>query len=800
MSFSFAENRDRVLRAPLYALSTLVARCWVRDRNLWVFGRRQGVGEGPLAVYREARHDPHLRLVWLTQDAEQAAQATAEGIEHHPVDSWSGRWLTLRAGVLVLAYGLGDVARPFAAGAHVLQTWHGAPLKKIHLDSPVSSSSRLFTWLFRRSGKLIGTVPAGSELVAERFRSAWGWSDADRVPALGDPRCDTLFRIGGPQAPDGAAAEARRHTRALLADLWGTTEADLPAHLVLYAPTWRDGEVGPSLAPEDLTEELVADLRRADAWLVLRSHPSGSTAGAFDDPDLPVRLLLPETLNDVNGALPGFDALVTDYSAIAIDYAALGRPVVGYVPDLAEYTARRGLYEPYEVFSGGAHAATWGPVVRMLADALTDPAALEALAERTGRQLQRRYHARTDGRSAARVVARVRSRVGLAPYPAPEDAGVRTVVHVTEALGGVEIYLRLLVEHWDDPETRLSFVLATDGPFATWLRGRGHEVRVTAMPRTRGKVGELRGVAPLRQVLDELGPDLVHLHSSQAGFLGRLALRGSGTPVVYTPHAFHYLGRTGLSRQVFLRAERVLDRVCPSTVVGTSPSEHRRVVEEVRVPGQRATWLLNGVAVPAQGGTGRTTGSTAGVRPMEVGMVGRVTHQKNIEMFLRVVVEMRGEPVRFTLIGAGHYADDRARLEAAMAATGVGAEELTVLDWMPHEELLAWKERCDAIVLTSRYESYGYVLAEAAARGVPVVGTRVDGLRDIVLEERTGLLVDPDDHRGMAAALRSLADPTVRASYGRAAAQHAREVLSVERFVRQLSDLYTSVGPVPADA
>lgn len=413
--FTFAENRTRLVRAPLYAVMGLVGLLFPRDPDLWVFGRRNGVGEGPLAVLTAAGAlEPRIRRVWIAQGPEQQREALDLGLESYLASSVQAWWVTLRAGVLVLAYGLGDVVRPCAPGAHIVQTWHGAPLKRIRLDSPVSLGQtpfgRVGAWafagLFKAAGRIIGTVPTSSILVAERFQSAWGWPDRKRIAVLGDPRCDVLLRAD----PATVRDEARR----ALAKHWGVSA--LPQHLVLYAPTWRDGGTGPAFRREDLTEKARKQLADADCWLVLRAHPWGSAAGSIEesDPDLPVRFASPVELGDINQVLAAFDVLITDFSAIAVDYSLLVKPQVFYAPDLAAYISSRGLYEDYERFTGGHFHDSWANVLAEVHRVLTDPEEGRENVEQTSAQILDRYHDFRDGRAAERLVRHVRDRTARA--------------------------------------------------------------------------------------------------------------------------------------------------------------------------------------------------------------------------------------------------------------------------------------------------------------------------------------------------------------------------------------------------
>lgn len=104
------------------------------------------------------------------------------------------------------------------------------------------------------------------------------------------------------------------------------------------------------------------------------------------------------------------------------------------------------------------------------------------------------------------------------------------------------------------------------------------------------------------------------------------------------------------------------------------------------------------------------------------------------------------------------------------------------LGFVPHDELLRLYERAAVVVCPSHREGFGVACAEAMAHGRPVVASAVGGLRDLVVDGETGLLVPPGDATALRAALeRLLADADLRRRFGEAGRDRARELFSWER-------------------
>lgn len=418
-------NARKLLRLPLYALGAAASLVVPRTDRLWVFGCGIGLGEGALPLYRAARERlaPGTRVVWLATTDAELAEARALGLDAERKSGWRGFRLTLRARVLVVTHGFGDVNRFGTRGGFVVQLWHGIPLKRLHLDSPATMRVSflpdhglvrgLVARAYRLAGRGISLFPVASELVAARIASAFGIR-RDRIVVTGDPRDDVLHEPA-PSPLDHGAARA-----------------------VLYAPTWRDGAADPVVPTPEEWETIAAWLDAHDAVLYVRSHPLGAgdyAAGVARNPR--IRMLGSDVVRDVNAVLPHIDALLTDYSSIAFDAAQVGTPIVFLAADLEQYAKRRGLYDAYRDFSGGVYATTWDAALDRLDAALAgDPAAVAHSA-----WLRSEYVDAPAGGATRRVLDTILARLGGAADPAV-DATPRPVVAL-ESLEGSTLKLRL---------------------------------------------------------------------------------------------------------------------------------------------------------------------------------------------------------------------------------------------------------------------------------------------------------------------------------------------------------------------
>lgn len=397
-SFSFgAGNAAKLARIPLYALGRL-ATLLIPRTDGWVFGCGAGIGDGPLELWREEqRHG--VSAVWLVDGDRDAQDAAALGIPTLRKHSIAGFLATARAGVIVVSHGFGDVNPYAVSGAFIVQLWHGIPLKRIGLDSPETVRSRflprsalvprLLARMYRYAQARISLLPAASHLIRGRLESAFGLPD-DRIVVSGEPRVDVLSR--------GTAKERTEKARELLEAAVGV----LPSRVLLYAPTWRDGDEDPAVPSAADWGALTAMLERQDAVLLIRSHPLGAGAYSSPEPTERIRLLGSDVMRDVTPALPAVTGLITDYSSLAYDAGLVPMPVHFLVPDLESYAERRGFYARFRDVADDDYQRNWAGIVQQIDETLSDETVHAMRIERSER-LSAKVHAFRDGCNTQRV-------------------------------------------------------------------------------------------------------------------------------------------------------------------------------------------------------------------------------------------------------------------------------------------------------------------------------------------------------------------------------------------------------------
>jgi glycosyltransferase involved in cell wall biosynthesis len=356
---------------------------------------------------------------------------------------------------------------------------------------------------------------------------------------------------------------------------------------------------------------------------------------------------------------------------------------------------------------------------------------------------------------------------------------------------GAERALLLTVSHLDPKLSEPYVVIGTDGELGTQLRERGIPCEVQPLRHfdRRHLPGWLRSVTAILRVARRVNPAIIHANDvpsfQPGGYAARLLRRPAVTHVRFPDEdsGFRWFLRPGFARALFV-------------------SEALRQDAATRAPGLfdgRSDVLYDGVLVPpASGDDDRTRLKTALGLPLDrpaVALTGQISEVKGIWDFVEAIRILREQrvPCAFAVLGDDLKGQGALRVAMERRVAALGASE--------HVHFLGFRSNApallpafDIITVPSHVEPLGNATLEAMAAGVPVVGSRVGGIPEMIVDGHTGLLVQPHEPIALAAALRRLADsPDERRTMGAAALRRAAADFGLRIHVARLEKIYDTV-------
>lgn len=298
------------------------------------------------------------------------------------------------------------------------------------------------------------------------------------------------------------------------------------------------------------------------------------------------------------------------------------------------------------------------------------------------------------------------------------------ILHIVEAFGGgVYTFMEALLKQTSEEfEIVVAYAIRPQTP-ADFLERFDKKIKFIEVKHFQRSINPFNDVAAgfeLRKIVKEEKPDVIHLHSAKAGFLGRVFLNNRKTPTLYTPHGYAFMKKddSAIKRKIYYGIEWFAGRSRALTV-GCSNGEW----EAAKKVSKKAICISNGIDYSELPEPKEERSS----EKLLVATIGRVCYQKNPEMFNQVALSM--PEADFLWVGEGD-------MDASLTAPNI---ERT--GWKLREETLRLLNKADVFLLLSLWKGLPISLLEAMYLKKVCIVTDVVGNRDVIKHGENGYIV-----------------------------------------------------------
>lgn len=354
------------------------------------------------------------------------------------------------------------------------------------------------------------------------------------------------------------------------------------------------------------------------------------------------------------------------------------------------------------------------------------------------------------------------------------------VMHLLESLefGGAE---KVVVDLANEMAPRHEVTICCVKRFGELVGSLDSRIRTVCLDKGEGN--QLALPERIARTLRHQRIDVLHAHNWGVFLEGALAAYRARTPVaVHTVHGPYMTYAPGwgstAKRAIRHRFERWLSRRY-SKVVTVSDSIRQYVSDEIGIDSRRLLTIHNGVqAAPP-------TPRRDDCDPIVCMTVGRLAAVKNHAMMIRAFHQVADPRCRLWLVGDG---PERMALEALSLQLGLHGR---VLFTGFRQDIPALLATGHIFLMSSDYEGVSIAVLEAMRAALPVIGTRVGGMPETVLDGHTGMLIPAGDAGAMASAIRHLIEsPEDRARMGENGRRFAETEFSLSTMVQRYEQIY----------
>ena len=359
-------------------------------------------------------------------------------------------------------------------------------------------------------------------------------------------------------------------------------------------------------------------------------------------------------------------------------------------------------------------------------------------------------------------------------------------------LGGGQINLLSIAKSLDMTKFEVSVCSQGDGPLVD--EAKRNNIRHFPVPFSK-KINR-KVFQEIAFILKSNKIDILHTHGGVAGFYGRWAANRNNIPVVvHTLHGIHYLHyRNCLLKHFYILLERYFSRFTDALIF-VSDADRKKGKKLKLAPEDRIYVIKNGIDFSAFLAEKNSMDfmkqwkrelDIESFQPV-VGTVSRLHRQKGIPYLLEAAKKILKvfPAVKILIVGEG---PQRQKLESLNRRLGL---ENYVLFLGERKDAQQFLFLFDVFVLPSLWEGLPYVLMEAAALGKPVVATDVDGVKEMVRDGESGILVPSKNPESLArSVIQLLQDRSYALELGKELKKEISQKYTLSSMVEQIQSLY----------
>lgn len=322
------------------------------------------------------------------------------------------------------------------------------------------------------------------------------------------------------------------------------------------------------------------------------------------------------------------------------------------------------------------------------------------------------------------------------------------VMHIAQAGGGVDRYIKMLLKHSNDKYENV-LVVSHDYKEEEYV-GLVEKFISIKMKRKIG-INDLKAVCKIRKLIKKYKPDVVYAHSSKAGAIARLAniglknRYGEKNICIYNPHGWSFNMDVGkIKKNIYILIEKIMSLFC-NKIICISDAEKESAIKYKICPDDKLKVIYNGIEIDSY----NTKLDVQINRPQlgipensyVIGMVGRISWQKSPDIFIKVCKKILDKipNAYFIIVGDGEMKTEIIEY----AKKNKFDNKLCITGWVDNP--LSYIKLFDIACLLSRWEGFGLVLAEYMLCKKPIVASAVDAIPNIIIDKKNGLLVNISD-------------------------------------------------------
>lgn len=310
------------------------------------------------------------------------------------------------------------------------------------------------------------------------------------------------------------------------------------------------------------------------------------------------------------------------------------------------------------------------------------------------------------------------------------------ILHVGEYVnGGVATYLRTLLNGLQKYNNIESYLLISE--YKSQKNWENITKKVFYYKYKRSITNIFSAIKQIHEVIEKVNPDIIHVHSTWAGFFVRLPylFRKRKAKIIYQSHGWAFLMDTSkYKKNVYALVERILS-IPTDKIINISNYEQNQATK-YGFNKNKMIMIYNGVEDKVNKSNLKLNWDRNKINLL---FVGRLDRQKGLDLFLDVYNKMEMDNIHLYVIGTSV-------LDSSLPKD---TEYVTYLGWVDNKDIDVYYQACDAVIMPSRWEGFGLVAIEAMKNSKAVIVSNRGALPELIEDDFTGYIFNIENKNSL---------------------------------------------------
>lgn len=345
----------------------------------------------------------------------------------------------------------------------------------------------------------------------------------------------------------------------------------------------------------------------------------------------------------------------------------------------------------------------------------------------------------------------------------------KKIIHIAQSAGGVAEYLYMFLKNFTDKDYENSLIVSQDYENSkNKFEKLVNKLYIVPMQREIDLKKDFKSIREIKKILKIEKPDIVYLHSSKAGALGRIALLlNLKIKIIYNAHGWYFNADISKKKKkIFALIERML-AVRTNKIINISNNEYESAVKYKIAKENKMCVIENGIDFEKFKNCEQYRKMTRekfeiSNNEIVIGVVGRISEQKDPLTLLKAfeILSKNYKNVKLMYVGTGDLEEQVIQFAKEHSIIN----KIVITGWVTDVE--KYIPAFDIAVLPSKWEGFGLVLIEYMACDKPIIASNVGGITNIIQNELNGKLVNILDYKNLSECISELIEcPAIRKNY-----------------------------------